>query len=54
MAHNHPSSSLKPSDSDNKLTRDLVASGNMLGLFVVDHIIFTRNNYYSYKDEDLI
>jgi len=54
LAHNHPSSSLKPSDSDNKLTRDLVASGNMLGLFVVDHIIFTRNNYYSYKDEDLI
>lgn len=54
LAHNHPSGSLKPSDSDNKLTRDLVASGRMLGLFVVDHLIFARNNYYSYRDEDLI
>ena len=54
LAHNHPSGNLKPSDSDNKLTRDLVASGNLLGLFVVDHLIFARNKYYSYKDEDLI
>ncbi|WP_317125532.1 MULTISPECIES: RadC family protein [unclassified Pedobacter] len=54
LGHNHPWGNLKPSDSDNKLTRDLVASGNLLGLFVVDHIIFARNKYYSYKDEDLI
>ncbi|MNI33380.1 hypothetical protein D3C73_873280 [compost metagenome] len=54
LAHNHPSGNLKPSDSDDKLTRDLVASGNLLGLFVVDHLIFARNKYYSYKDEDLI
>lgn len=54
LAHNHPSGNLKPSDSDNKLTRDLVASGNMLGLFVIDHLIFANRNYYSYKDEDLI
>lgn len=54
LAHNHPSGNLKPSESDNKLTRDLVASGLMLGLYVVDHLIFARNNYYSYKDEDLI
>ncbi|RDC56404.1 DNA repair protein RadC [Pedobacter chinensis] len=54
LAHNHPSGNLKPSESDNKLTRDLVASGMMLGLYVVDHLIFASNNYYSYKDEDLI
>ena len=54
LAHNHPSGNLKPSESDNKLTRDLVASGMMLGLYVVDHLIFARSNYYSYKDEDLI
>jgi len=54
LAHNHPSGNLKPSESDNKLTRDLVASGNMLGLLVIDHLIFANNHYYSYKDEDLI
>ncbi|WP_316832269.1 RadC family protein [Pedobacter aquatilis] len=54
MAHNHPSGSLKPSDSDNKLTRAMVASGLMLGLPVVDHLIFTDYGYYSYKDEGLI
>ncbi|NTE00052.1 DNA repair protein RadC [Agrobacterium tumefaciens] len=54
LAHNHPSGNLKPSESDNKLTRNLVASGMMLGLYVVDHLIFARSNYYSYKDEDLI
>jgi len=54
LAHNHPSGNLKPSDSDNKLTRSMVASGIMLGLFVVDHIIFADNGYYSYKDEGLV
>lgn len=54
LAHNHPSGNLKPSESDNKLTRELVASGLMLGLYVVDHLIFANKRYYSYKDEDLI
>ncbi|MGN8059371.1 JAB domain-containing protein [Pedobacter sp. 22163] len=54
LAHNHPSGSLKPSESDDKLTRNMVASGNLLGLYVVDHLIFANNRYYSYRDEDLI
>lgn len=54
LAHNHPSGSLKPSESDNKLTRDLIASGQMLGLYVVDHLIFANNRYYSYKDDQML
>ncbi|MCX2574696.1 RadC family protein [Pedobacter sandarakinus] len=54
LAHNHPSGSLKPSDADNKLTRQMVDAGNMLSLFVVDHLIFGNNSYYSYRDEDRI
>ncbi|MCZ4221994.1 RadC family protein [Pedobacter rhodius] len=54
LAHNHPSGNLKPSESDNKLTRNLAASGIMLNLYVVDHLIFTDSGYYSYKDEGLL
>lgn len=54
LAHNHPSGNLRPSESDNHLTKDAVASGLMLGLPIADHIIFTDNGYYSYKDEGLI
>ncbi|WP_367268608.1 hypothetical protein [uncultured Pedobacter sp.] len=32
----------------------MVASGNLLSLYVVDHLIFANNRYYSYRDEDLI
>ena len=54
LAHNHPSGNLRPSESDNKLTRNLAASGTMLNLYVVDHLIFTDSGYYSYKDEGLL
>lgn len=54
LAHNHPSGNIKPSESDDKLTRNMVASGNLLSLYVVDHVIFANNRYYSYRDEDLI
>ncbi|HRZ76998.1 MAG TPA: DNA repair protein RadC, partial [Bacteroidales bacterium] len=39
LAHNHPSGNLKPSDADVRLTRRLKASGEMLDLPVLDHII---------------
>jgi len=54
LAHNHPSGSIKPSEADNKITRNLVSVGKVLNLFVADHIIFGRNDYYSYRDHDLI
>ncbi|WP_316736304.1 RadC family protein [Pedobacter aquatilis] len=54
LAHNHPSGNVKPSDSDDKLTSSMVASGNLLSLPVIDHLIFTDNGYYSYRDEGLI
>ncbi|WP_131535805.1 RadC family protein [Pedobacter nototheniae] len=54
MAHNHPSGNRKPSDNDLKLTRDMVASGRLMSLLVVDHLIFTSSGYYSFKDDNLI
>ncbi|WP_316803936.1 RadC family protein [Pedobacter nototheniae] len=54
LAHNHPSGNRKPSDNDLKLTKDMVASGRLLSLLVVDHLIFTNSGYYSFKDDHLI
>jgi DNA repair protein RadC len=49
VAHNHPSNSIVPSTEDNALTKDLKNAGELLGIQVLDHIIITRDSYYSYK-----
>ena len=54
LAHNHPSGQLKPSESDIDLTRSLVSFGNYIDLQVLDHLIFSDNNYFSFADEGLI
>ena len=53
LAHNHPSENLTPSE-DLNLTRRMVEVGKLLELNVFDHLIVTRNRYYSFGDEGLI
>jgi len=54
VSHNHPSGELQPSDSDNKLTARIVEVGKYLDLQVLDHLIVSRYNYYSFADEGKI
>lgn len=54
LAHNHPSGSLKPSEADKKLTRTFIEAGKLLDILVLDHIIITSSNYFSFADEGLI
>jgi len=54
LAHNHPSGSLKPSAEDVKLTKNAMASGDLLGIVVADHLIFTDHGYYSLKDNRVV
>jgi DNA repair protein RadC len=42
--HNHPSGDATPSAEDVKLTRQLVQSGQVLGVKVLDHVILGKNN----------
>ncbi|PQV50266.1 DNA repair protein RadC [Jejuia pallidilutea] len=51
IAHNHPSGNLKPSDTDIRLTQKLKEAGNYLDVKVLDHIILSREGYYSFVDE---
>lgn len=42
LAHNHPSGDPSPSESDIKVTRDLIRAGQLLKIEVLDHIILGR------------
>ena len=54
LAHNHPSGNLKPSALDIELTNKLVKCGEMLEIIILDHIIITKESYFSFADEYLI
>jgi DNA repair protein RadC len=53
-AHNHPSGSSEPSESDRLLTQDLIAACRPLGLKVLDHIIVGEETTFSFADCGLL
>lgn len=54
VAHNHPSGNLSPSRQDRELTRQLAEATKLLRFKLLDHIIITRNDYYSFSDNGLL
>lgn len=54
VAHNHPSGDAEPSHEDIMITQRLVKAGDLLGVKVVDHIIYTKNGYSSMKEKNLM
>src|SRR5688572_30328697 len=54
LVHNHPSGNIKPSAADITLTKKAKEAGLLLDMPVLDHIIFTENDYYSFADEGLL
>jgi len=52
VAHNHPSGSLTPSPQDIAITQQLRAAGKMLSINVLDHLIITRESYFSFADSE--
>ena len=51
VAHNHPSGPVQPSFADDQITITLKAAGNLLGIPLLDHIIFNRTDYFSFLEE---
>lgn len=51
LAHNHPSGNIQPSSQDKTLTANIKAGGALLGIEVLDHLIITRDRYFSFADE---
>lgn len=51
---NHPSGGTEPSNDDLEITNRLCKAGAILGINVLDHLIITSNDYFSFKQKGLI
>lgn len=51
LAHNHPSGDVTRSAADDKATAEVGKAGNILGIKLLDHVIFSDTAVYSYQYE---
>jgi len=54
IAHNHPSGQLEASHEDITVTKRVKESAELLGIDLIDHIIFTNKKYLSLRDEGVL
>ena len=54
LSHNHPSGNLQPSESDTKITLTIKEAGNLMDVTLLDHIIVSEKDYYSFADNGLL
>jgi len=54
ICHNHPSGNCVPSDEDIETTKFLIKASNLIGIPILDHIIFDCDSYYSFLEHDFL
>ncbi len=54
IAHNHPSGDPKPSEEDISTTKRLIETGKLVGISIIDHLVITSNEYFSFKGKGII
>ncbi|NLV17983.1 MAG: DNA repair protein RadC [Bacteroidetes bacterium] len=54
VCHNHPSGNLRPSESDTKITRKIKEAGSLMDIQLLDHLIISDKDYFSFADNGLI
>lgn len=54
FVHNHPMDDPQPSDVDVAITKRLCEVAKLLGIEVIDHIIVSKDNYFSFQSEGLL
>lgn len=54
IAHNHPSGNLNPSEADKAITKKIKAVGELMDIKLLDHLIVTDENYFSFADNGLL
>jgi DNA repair protein RadC len=54
VCHNHPSGNLNPSESDTKITQKIKEAGNLMDIQLLDHLIISEKDYYSFADNGIL
>jgi DNA repair protein RadC len=54
VCHNHPSGNLNPSESDTKITQKIKEAGNLMDIQLLDHLIISDKDYYSFADNGVL
>ena len=54
VGHNHPSADLKPSQEDIATTKKLKDAGDLLGIPLLDHVLFSPTEFTSFKTLGLL
>ena len=54
LAHNHPNANLSPSEHDKVLTRAIVLAAETVNLKVVDHLIVSAEDTFSFRKAGLL
>lgn len=53
IAHNHPSGNPNPSDEDFSATKRIKAAADIMGINLLDHIVFTKfGEFYSFLENN--
>ena len=50
LVHNHPSGNTRPSPDDDRITAKIKEAARLLDINVLDHLIITPTEYFSYND----
>lgn len=54
LGHNHPSGNPEPSPEDRDVTERLKKAGEILGIAVLDHIVFSDTEFVSFRERGLL
>ena len=51
LCHNHPSGNIRPSRDDDQLTERFQKACDLMRIHLLDHVIVTDGQYYSYREQ---
>lgn len=54
LFHNHPSGNVNPSGNDTRTTQKLVNGAHILDIEILDHIIVSEDDYFSFAAHDMM